>query len=92
MISKIQKIKGKDGKEKLMEMRSVTNRKLQRQAMKNQLGSNKVRKMWQADRAKLLAKEYKGNAIVNKLLNILAYGVQGRTQRRIYDRLPGVRS
>lgn len=92
MISKIQKIKGKDGKEKLMKMRSVTNRKLQRQAMKNQLGSNKVRKMWQADRAKLLAKEYKGNAIVNKLLNILAYGVQGRTQRRIYDRLPGVRS
>jgi len=92
MISKIQKVKGKDGKEKLMEMRSVTNRKLQRQAMKNQLGSNKVRKMWQADRAKLLAKEYKGNAIVNKLLNILAYGVQGRTQRRIYDRLPGVRS
>jgi len=46
MISKIQKVKGKDGKEKLMEMRSVTNRKLQRQAMKNQLGSNKIREAW----------------------------------------------
>jgi hypothetical protein len=46
MISKIQKIKGKDGKEKLMEMRSVTNRKLQRQAMKNELGSNKIREAW----------------------------------------------
>lgn len=52
MISKIQKVKGKDGKEKLMEMRSVTNRKLQRQAMKNQLVSNKIREAWHQKMAK----------------------------------------
>jgi len=52
MISKIQKVKGKDRKEKLMEMRSVTNRKLQRQAMKNQLGSNKIREAWHQKMAK----------------------------------------
>lgn len=57
MISKIQKVKGKDGKEKLMEMRSATNRKLQRQAMKNQLGSNKIREAWHQKTGKDLGRQ-----------------------------------
>ena len=57
MISKIQKVKGKDGKEKLMEMRSVTNRKLQRQAMKNQTGSNKIREAWHQKMGKDLGRQ-----------------------------------
>jgi hypothetical protein len=57
MISKIQKVKGNNGKEKLMELRSVTNRKLQRQAMKNQLGSNRIRAARQKKMGKDLVRQ-----------------------------------
>lgn len=44
----IKEIKDKTGKKRTFDLRIASTRKLRRQALKNQLGSNRIRKAWWA--------------------------------------------